>query len=279
MSNAIQKQQPDPLATIGQVLKTYQPSFQKLLPSHLTAERMFRVAMACIRQTPKLQECTPHSLVSSLMVASELGLEPGSARGLLYLVPFRNGKKGGIMEATPIVGYRGLIQLARNSGDLIYAEAHAVREKDKFDLVYGLAPKLEHRPAMADPGKTIATYSVATLNGGEKLVDMMLFAEIEKVRAMSRGKDMDPWVEHWDEMAKKTVVRRLMKYLPLSSERLQRAMELDGETVEGVVLPEIPAEPGPSETAQKALAATQTVGEIDAAEAAEIMAAEARGVK
>lgn len=268
MSNAIQKQQPDPLATIGQVLKTYQPSFQKLLPQHLSAERMFRVAMACIRTTPKLQQCSPTSLVSALMVASELGLEPGGARGLLYLVPYGT-------VATPIVGYRGLIQLARNSGDLANVEARVVYERDKFEVEFGLEPKLLHKPALSDPGKERAVYAIATMKDGSKQIEVMSVAEVDAIRARSRSGNNGPWVTDYGEMAKKTVVRRLMKYLPLSSERLQRAMELDGETVDGLVLPEIPAEPGPSETAQNALAATKP-GEMDPAEAAEILAAEAK---
>lgn len=270
MSNAIQKQQPDPLATIGQVLKTYQPSFAKLLPQHLSAERMFRVAMACIRTTPKLQQCSPTSLVSALMVASELGLEPGGARGLLYLVPYGT-------VATPIVGYRGLIQLARNSGDLANVEARVVYERDKFEVEFGLEPKLLHKPALTDPGKERAVYAIATMKDGSKQIEVMSVAEVDAIRARSRSGNNGPWSTDYGEMAKKTVVRRLMKYLPLSSERLQRAMELDGETVEGVVLPEIPTD-AQSETAQKALAATQTL-EMSEEEKAEIQAAEAREAK
>lgn len=262
MSNAIQK--PDDLATIGSILRQYQPSLAKLLPAHLTAERMLRVAMSCVRTVPALQKCTPHSLVSALMVASELGLEPGSARGLLYLVPFGN-------VCTPIVGYRGLIQLARNSGDLANIEARVVHERDKFEVSFGLEPKLVHVPRLDDPGKEIAVYAIATLRDGTKQVEVMTSAEVDAVRSRSRSGKSGPWVTDYGEMAKKTVVRRLMKYLPLSSERLQRAMELDGDTVEGVVLPEIPTE-APSETAQKALAASEMSDE----EKAEILAAEAK---
>lgn len=259
----------DALATIGSVLAQYQPSFAKLLPSHLSAERMFRVAMACIRQTPKLQQCTPQSLVSALMVASELGLEPGGARGLLYLVPYGN-------IATPIVGYRGLIQLVRNSGDLSSIEARVVHERDKFEVEFGLAPRLAHKPNMADPGKPVAAYAIATLQDGTKQVEVMTIEDIEKVRARSRSGKSGPWDTDYGEMAKKTVTRRLLKYLPLSSERLGRAQELDGDTVEGqvVVRPDV-AFDAPT-TAQKALEAT---GEPDALEKAEILAAEALAAK
>jgi recombination protein RecT len=259
----------DPLATLGAVLQQYQPSFAKLLPSHLSAERMFRVAMACIRQTPKLQQCTPQSLVSAMMVASELGLEPGGARGLLYLVPYGN-------VATPIVGYRGLIQLARNSGDLSSVESRVVNERDKFEVEFGLSPRLVHKPNLTDPGKAVAAYAIATLQDGTKQVEVMTVEDIEKVRAKSRSGRSGPWEDSWGEMAKKTVTRRLLKYLPLSSERLGRAMELDGDTVDGsvVVRPEV-AFDAPA-TAQKALDAAK---EISDSEAAEILAAEAAAAK
>jgi len=258
----------DALATLGSVLKQYQPSFAKLLPAHLSSERMFRVAMACIRATPKLQECTPQSLVSAMMVASELGLEPGGSRGLLYLVPYGN-------IATPIVGYRGLIQLARNSGDLANIEARVVHARDKFEVEFGLEPRLTHKPNMVDPGEMVAVYAIATMKDGTRQVDVMTAAEVDKIRARSRSSKNGPWVTDAAEMAKKTVVRRLMKYLPLSSERLGRALDLDGETVEGQVVPDVQLD-GPSDTATKALAAT---GEMSSQEKAQALVAEAQASK
>src|SRR5690348_12059314 len=91
---------------IKELLESRKGAIAQLLPRHLTADRLIKVALGCVMKTPALQKCTAASLLQSVIVAAELGLEPGGALGHLYLVPYGN-------TCTPIVGYRGFIELMR----------------------------------------------------------------------------------------------------------------------------------------------------------------------
>jgi recombination protein RecT len=195
-------------------------SLASRLPRHLTADRMLKVALTAINKTPKLLECSRESLLLSIMQAAELGLEPGGALGEGYLVPYGN-------QCQFIPGYRGLISLARRSGQIISIEAHVVYQKDEFECGFGLDPFLKHTPAWeeADQGPLRFVYAVAKLKDGGVQFEVMSRAQIEKIRAASKAGRNGPWVDHFDEMARKTVVRRLFKYLPVSVE-LATALDL-----------------------------------------------------
>lgn len=203
------------------------------LPRHMTPERMARVAMTAIQKTPALQECTTYSLIGAIVEASQLGLEPDGVLGHAYLVPFRN-KKTGNKECQLIPGYKGLIDLARRSGQLSTIYAHIVRERDDFDFAYGLEPILRHRPTDSpDAGRIIAVYAVAKLRDGGVQFDVMWKREVEAIRKRSKASNDGPWVTDYDEMAKKTVLRRLCKMLPASVE-MHRAVALDERADAGV---------------------------------------------
>ena len=191
------------------------------LPQHVTPERLMRVALTEVRKTPALAQCKPESLLAAIMQCAQLGLEPGGALGHAYLVPFRD-------QVQFIVGYRGMIDLARRSGQVLSIEARAVYEADTFHVSFGLDPDLKHEPAWdaADRGKLTFVYAVARLRDGGVQFEVMSRAEIEKVRAQSKAGNNGPWVTHFEEMAKKTVIRRLFKYLPVSVE-IARAVGLD----------------------------------------------------
>lgn len=216
------------LVTIRDLLERKKGDFAKALPSHLGVDRLLRVAMTCISSTPKLQECSASSLLGSILKCAELGLEPGGALGHAYLVPFKG-------VCTLIIGYRGLIELARRSGDLSQIEAHVVYSNDTFELEYGLNSKLRHVPMLSgDRGRALAVYCVARLRDGGTHVEVMTAQEIDAIQARSLSGSSGPWKTDWSEMARKTVVRRAAKYLPLSSERMAAALEADGEDyVEG----------------------------------------------
>lgn len=186
------------------------------LPSHLKPDRMIRVALTTIRQTPKLLECTPISLLKCVMQASALGLEPDPLLGRCYMVPFRDTKKG-ITEATLIIGYKGLIDLARRSGEIVSLEAHVVYERDEFRFEFGSGECLIHRPGfMQDRGQITHAWAMARFKGGGHQFEVMDYWELEAVRGMSKQGNFGPWVDHRAEMYRKTVVRRLAKFLPLS---------------------------------------------------------------
>ena len=208
-------------------------SIAAVLPKHITPERLMKIAMHAIRTTPTLQECSVKSLLGAVVQSSSLGLEPNTTLGLAYLVPYRN-KKTGTTEAQFQIGYKGLIDLARRSGQIESIAAHVVHAADDFDFAYGLEDKLTHRPAMlGDRGDIIAFYAIAKLKGGGHAFEVMSKAEVDSVMKSTQSKGAwGPWRDHYAEMGRKTVIRRLAKYLPLSIE-FATAAALDGQAEAG----------------------------------------------
>lgn len=201
-------------------LKAYQSEIARALPKHMTADRMARIVTTEIRKIPKLLSCDVKSLFGAVIQCSQLGLEPGSGLGHAYLIPY--GK-----ECQLIIGYRGMIDLARRSGQMVSLMGEAVYAKDKFEYELGLEPKLKHVPSIdADRGELIYVYAVAVLTGGGRQFVVMSRGDVERIRRRSKAKDSGPWVTDYDAMAIKTAIRRLFKYLPVSVE-LQRAVIVD----------------------------------------------------
>ena len=218
---------------ILQYLERYKSQIALALPKHLNPDRMARIVTTEVRKTPALLECSPKSLFGAVIQASQLGLEPGSALGHCYLLPFRN-KKQKARDVQLIIGYRGMIDLARRSGQVISIVARAVYETDTFTYAYGLEDTLEHAPFEGkDRGALTHVYAIAKLKGGGVQWEVMTRAEVDAIRAQSKAADSGPWVTHYDEMAKKTVVRRLFKFLPVSVE-IQTAIGLDEQADAGV---------------------------------------------
>ena len=190
----------------------------------------FNNALTAVAKNPKILDCDRESIMLSVMQAAELGLEPGGALGEGYLVPY-----GRTCQFIP--GYRGFISLARRSGQIVSIEAHAVYEKDEFVVEFGLDPKLVHRPTLAaERGEVVAFYAVARLVGGGVQHDYMTRADVDAIRKRSRAASSGPWVTDYNEMGKKTVIRRLFKTLPVSVE-LCRALELQAESEAGAFDP------------------------------------------
>lgn len=196
------------------------------LPRHLNVDRMIRIALTEVRKIPKLKECNPLSFAGAVIVCSQLGLEPGNALGHVYLIPF----KGNVQV---ILGYRGMIELARRSGQIVSICAHMVCEHDEFSFAYGLHEALHHKPKMdGERGEVIAAYAIAHLVGGGHQIEVMSRHEIDAVRTRSKSANEGPWVTDYSEMARKTVLRRLFKYLPVSIE-MATVNQLEHEAEEG----------------------------------------------
>lgn len=227
-TKAIQRSDPrqQKVINLRDYLEVRKKSLADVLPRHMTPDRVIKVALAAFSKTPKLQECTIESVAQSIMQAAELGLEPGGALGHAYLVPYGN-------TCTLIPGYRGLIRLARQSGEIDSIETHPVHANDKFTLKFGLNPILEHEPCLdGDPGELRFVYAIARLKDGGHQLEVMTKAQVDKIRSGSKGGNSQAWKDSFDEMARKTVVRRLCKYLPLSPEKsdtLAKALEIDDE--------------------------------------------------
>jgi|SRR5699024_7260401 len=214
--------------TINDYLDQMAPAMAQALPKHMNVERLTRMATTVIRTTPQLKEADVSSLLGAVMQSAQLGLEPGPM-GHCYLLPFRNNKKG-ITEVQFIIGYKGMIDLARRSGHIQSIYAHAVYENDEFEYELGLHSDLKHKPAESDRGEFRGAYAVAHFKDGGYQFEYMSKTDIEKRRARSKsGKsNYSPWATDYEEMAKKTVVRHMWKYLPISIEMQQNVAADEG---------------------------------------------------
>lgn len=236
MSNgAMVRTTADKQATVKDLFEKAKHQISQVMPKHLTPDRMLKVALSATARTPTLLACSPQSLLLCVMQAAELGLEVGGLLGDAYFVPFKD-------KAQLIIGYRGLIKLARQSGQLASIEAHVVRQNDTFEIEFGLNTKLVHKPCMtAEPGEPVAVYAVAKFKDGAVQCDVMPIHEVNAIRSRSQAGSAGPWVTDFAEMAKKTVVRRLCKFLPLSPE-LARALEHEAATEQNIASPVIDVE-------------------------------------
>lgn len=213
------------LITSKEVMK----EIQDALPAHLTKEKMARTFLTALTSTPRLLDCEPASLMKAMVEASQLGLPTDGILGHGYILPYKG-------KAKFIPGYRGLMDLARRSGQVDWIQARVVYDGDEFDYEYGLEPFLRHKEAARkdDNARPVAVYAAARLASGEKVFEVMYNEDIEKIRTRSPAGREGPWVTDWEEMARKTAIRRLMKYLPLSTD-IQAAVIADEYAEAGVL--------------------------------------------
>ncbi len=217
----------NPYQNIQDLFKRMAPEIAKVLPKHIKSDHLLRVALTEIRKNPKLLECSSQSLLGALMLSAQLGLEPGIL-GHAYLIPYYNSKTKS-SEVQFQIGYKGYIDLVRRSGELQTLDVHEVCQNDAFEYEYGLEPKLMHRPALENRGDPYCYYAIAKLKDGGFSYLVMSIQDVEKFRKRSKSPDYGPWVTDYDAMAKKTVIKQLAKYLPLSTE-IQRSMIQDETT-------------------------------------------------
>lgn len=206
--------------TIFDVIQAGAKQFATALPKHINTDRFVRIAITTIRQNPKLAQCSQESLLGALMVSAQLGLEPGTL-GQCYLIPFEN-KRMGTVECQFQIGYKGLIELLRRSGQLSDIYSYTVYENDDFNIEYGLSRTLTHKPNFDERGEIKGFYAVAILKDGAKAFEYMTKDEVvkheEKYRKGSYKNDV--WNKNFEEMAQKTVVKKMLKWLPVSVEFL-----------------------------------------------------------
>ena len=217
--------------SMNQWIKSYEGQIAKALPSVITPERFSRIAMTAVTQNPTLGECTPGSFIGSMLTAAQLGLEPNTPLGQAYLIPFRNK---GTLECQFQLGYRGMIELAHRSGEIKDLSAHVVYENDDFEYELGLEPKLRHVPAKHDRGAIAWVYAVYHLMSGGYGFEVMSREDVEQHRAKyskASQAGFSPWSTSWEEMAKKTVIKKALKYAPLATDFV-RGMTQDEATMD-----------------------------------------------
>lgn len=235
MATQIAERRESPVTVIRQNLQAMAPQFQAALPKHISVEKFTRVAMTAIQNTPALVNADRASLFGSVVRLAQDGLLPDGREAAIVMF-------GNKAQAMPMIA--GVLKKIRQSGDVAYVSAQVVHENDHFVWKLGFEEDVEHTPPALDKprGNPIGAYATAVLKDGSRLLEVMSFEEIEKVRAVSRAAKNGPWVQWWGEMARKTVMRRLSKRLPMSSD-IDDAFDRD-ETVAAIEPPiEQPAQP------------------------------------
>lgn len=242
MATQLAERRNDPIAVIRQNLHQMAPQFEAALPKHVTVEKFTRVAMTAIQNQPDLASVDRQSLFGAIVRLAQDGLLPDGREAAIV-------KFGNKAQAMPMIA--GVLKKVRQSGDVSKVSAQVVYEKDEFVWHLGFDEDVTHNPPPLDQprGKAIGAYATAVLKDGSRLLEVMNFDEIEQVRKVSRASGNGPWVQWWGEMARKTVMRRLSKRLPMSTD-LEDDFERD-ET--------LPAEPA-------AIHHVQPVSRLDALE-------------
>lgn len=225
--------------TIRSLIKDMEGEIAKALPSVLTPERFTRITLSALSTNQKLAECTPTSFLGAMMTAAQLGVEPNTPLGQAYLIPYRNK---GTLECQFQLGYKGLIDLAYRSGEVKMIQAHTVYENDEFSYELGMEPKLRHIPAPRDRGQPICFYAVFHTKDGGYGFEVMSREDIEQhAKKYSKSYSNGPWQSNFEEMAKKTVLKQVLKYAPLKTDFI-RAVAAD-ETIKETISEDMFSEP------------------------------------
>ena len=219
--------------TMQTYIKSMEGEIKKALPSVITPERFTRMVLTAISTNQALGSCTPSSFLGAMMAAAQLGLEPNTPLGQAYILPYKNK---GVLEAQFQLGYKGLIDLAYRSGEVELVQAHIVYENDKFECEYGLEPKLTHIPADSNRGNAIKVYAMfKTKSGGYGFEVMSMDDVTDHAKKYSKafGSSFSPWATNFEEMAKKTVLKKCLKYAPLKSDFIRGVVQ--DETIKNEV--------------------------------------------
>lgn len=232
MTNLVKQQSQQ----VQKILESKKQQFLQAMPKHISFEKFMRVVMTSLISTPKLLECDKGDLMLKLMQCATLGLQPDGLNGEAYLIPFKNNRANRT-DCQMIIGYKGLVKLARQSGELTKIDAYIVHEND--DLVLDAFQGCSYKPMLSgERGRVIGFLGVALFKDqGAYQYKYMSVEDVEKVRDESQGykaakkfakngKINSPWATHFDAMGEKTVIRRLCKLLP-SSVELSNALKIE----------------------------------------------------
>lgn len=246
MATQLTERRESPANVIRQNLVAMAPSFKSALPAHISVEKFTRVAQTAIIGNPDLMEADRQTLFAACVRLAQDGLLPDGREAALVIFNAKDKSSGGWtkkVQAMPMIA--GVLKKLRQSGEVAKISAQVVYENDEFVVSYGFDEDVTHRPPSLDKprGKPIGAYATAILKDGSRLLEVMSLEEIEKVRNVSRSKDKGPWVEWFSEMARKTVMRRLSKRLPMSTD-IEDSFDRD-ETMahEQPVIEQMPEQP------------------------------------
>lgn len=203
------------------------PRIKAMVPQHVNDQRLLASLLTAVARNPDLSRCTPLSLIREAIRAAQMGFDVSGIGGKAYLVPFRNNDAG-TTEAQLIVGYRGLEELARRTGQIAAIYSREIYANEDFEYQDGLIQIISHRPVgpLTAEEQPVGAYAIAVWTNGFRQGEVMNKVQLEKIRAMSKVPNGPAWSKSLSEMYRKTVTRRLCKRLPDS---LELSVQLDNE--------------------------------------------------
>lgn len=219
MTNAVAVREDKEKDPLRGAITRMAPEFQAALPSHIDVKKFTRVALTAINTNPDLRNADKHSLFGALTKLAQDGLLPDNREAALVIFNAKNGN-GWVKKVQAMPMIAGVLKKVRQSGEVASVDCHVVYSNDKFTYRPGIDTAPVFEPDwFGDRGQPIGAYAIATLKSGEVVPpEIMNVDQINKVRNVSRSKDKGPWVDWWDEMARKTVMRRFAKRLPSSTD-------------------------------------------------------------
>lgn len=212
--------------TLQDLVEMRKDQIAKVLPKVLNPEEFTRLTLNAIMTTKHLGECDMKTFYAAVMNCAQLGLKP-NVNGEAYLLPYYNNKQG-VYNCQFIPGYKGLMMLARRSGEIASIDAQTVYENDVFELSYGFEPALIHKPLLTgDRGAPKGFYAAVIMKDGGKNAYYMSVDDAKKYgKKYSKSFSDGPWQKDFEAMAKKSCLRQVLKYCPCSSD-VDRAIEVE----------------------------------------------------
>lgn len=202
--------------TLRQVIEQSEVEIGRALPMQMDKERFVRLVLTELRLNPKLLECSPQSVMGAVLTTAQLGLEFGSQLGQAYMIPFRSHGK---MEVQLIIGYKGWLNLIDRNREIASVSVREVHERDEFEFAYGTDDYVTHKVAKGERGAVVAYYCIVKKVNGGRQFEVMTMDEVKShMRRFAKSKERGPWVDNFDEMAKKTVFLKARKWLPVTAD-------------------------------------------------------------
>ncbi len=232
----------DKVTQLNEYLEGKKSSLIKIAPQGTDVDRIIRVAMFEAVKNERLVQCSPASVYMALAKACELDLVAGGVLHRASLVPMWDKKSKGY-NAELWIEYTGLMDLVKRSGEVAHFKAEVVYENDEFEHSFDLesGEVLRHKKCHDNPGDLLLAYAVCFFKDGQRQVEVMRKDQINKIRKSSRSPESGPWAQHTEEMWRKTVIRRICKYLPLTPKTtavLEHDIQSDfgGATIDSIEL-------------------------------------------
>ena len=220
MANEVAKSEPNKAMTLKETIKSeaFKGATSAFFSKPENQERFLQAAVNAQVRVPKLASCDKKSFLMSLMQLAQMGLYPDGRNA--HLIPYGN-------TCTLIIDYKGMVTLALRSDKVSKVEAFSVYKNDHFRLINGEVIHEVDNP-FEDRGELIGFYAVCQFKDGTKKYEVMSKKEVDDIRKRSRAGQSGPWVTDYEEMAKKTVFKRLSKWLPVTPD-LEAAVEHDNQ--------------------------------------------------